>query len=88
MFLLVIWGCLNYTQSALSPYLREVVLINLILFLLVVYAVIGVGVAIYAASVAKLNLPALLLIALFWPAFLVTGIESGVIGSGGRKRLR
>lgn len=63
-------------------------MINLILFLLALYAVIGLGVAIYAASVARPNPPALLLIALLWPAFLITGVESGVIGGGDKKRLR
>jgi hypothetical protein len=61
---------------------------DLIFNLLIVYLVVGVGVSIYAKVVAKTNIAAMFVVALFWPLFLITGFQSGVLGGNSQKRLR
>lgn len=61
---------------------------DLILFLLTIYLLIGAGVAVYAFLAARPNPAALLLVVLFWPLFLLIGVQSGVLGGQNRKQLK
>jgi hypothetical protein len=65
----------------------ETTVINLFISLLTVYLVVGLFVSVYAKVVGKINLAGMVLVALFWPLFILTGLKSGALPGSSQKRL-
>jgi hypothetical protein len=63
-------------------------MIDFLYSILTIYLVVGVAVSIYAKIVAKTNFAAMIVIALFWPIFIITGYQSGVLSGRSQKKLR